>query len=950
MGVTTTGFFTTEVKKMSTTEKPQFHEHHERYLKARSVPPEYAHAAGVSSLGTASRVVVESMKKSFPGLFVPPVGSLMVPYEVGALDKINRARLRPDEDFYWKGEHGQEEKLDLPRWIAQKNVPVVPYFPPQVFVESITGDATVPLHIVEAPIKALALSANGFPAIGLGGVEAGFHDREEWKKSKHLAIHQELARIQWKGRTAYVVYDAGVQNNPAVSLGAAKLSIVLRDAGAHVKLVPLPLLHVQEMSVDECVVYGVKDQGPDDFLGRHGSNGQEKLRELIDRAVPADPVERAKLVQAMDVGKAAQQEEAAKLLDDLTFVAGLHVGGGVVVDRVTAAFDKLGIKKKSVQEKIHRLRDRLGDARGGDAQEVELPYAIDSNRIAMKVMRDADEQLRYLADFTANIVEEIVTDDGTDTTRTYRLTGMLPDGKALPVLDVAAAEYASMDWIARWGSRAILRAGRDTRDHARVAIQALSKPEEKTVYAHLGWREIDGKMVYLHPGGAIGGDGVPVQVNIGTERGKFWLPDEVRDLPDAIRHSLSILDCGPLDITLPVLAAPYTAVLSSVLEPDFAVYVVGLTGTFKSTITSKAQAHFGHYDYNSLPASWYSTANYIETVLFRYKDALAVVDNYVPGQTARDHQELQQKALRIIQCIGDRSSRGRLDRNSEERARRDPRGLTVMTGEDLPPANESTIGRLVVVDVPKSALILDRLRAVQDKAGLLPHAMRGFIEHLARDYGGAADRIKEIKIATAASFRAQLAGCGLHERIPNSLATLATGFLAFIDYAHAAGAIDMNTFDTLHMNVDSTFMNIVKRQRINVEGARPTDKYLSALKALLVQGRVALAPIEEALDKHSSGTTRAIGWVGEDEVLLVGDLAWDAVESFLGKDRWPTARPSSTSSSPRWASSSVMGTRRMAKTGSRFVVHAEARPGACSRCPNSTSRKPFATRPPTRPA
>lgn len=48
-----------------------------------------------------------------------------------------------------------------------------------------------------------------------------------------------------------------------------------------------------------------------------------------------------------------------------------------------------------------------------------------------------------------------------------------------------------------------------------------------------------------------------------------------------------------------------------------------------------------------------------------------------------------------------------------------------------------------------------------------------------------------------------------------------------------------------------------------------------------------LAPTADTLDTHTSGLSRAIGWIGDDDVLLLPDLAWEAVEGFFGKDRWP---------------------------------------------------------------
>lgn len=86
-----------------------------------------------------------------------------------------------------------------------------------------------------------------------------------------------------------------------------------------------------------------------------------------------------------------------------------------------------------------------------------------------------------------------------------------------------------------------------------------------------------------------------------------------------------------------------------------------------------------------------------------------------------------------------------------------------------------------------------------------------------------------------------------------------------------------------------TFLELGKSQKINTEDSKPTDRYVSILKTLLLQGRISLAPKEETLDMHTSGTSKAIGWIDDarNEVLLLPDLAWEAVEPFVGRDRWP---------------------------------------------------------------
>ena len=64
-----------------------------------------------------------------------------------------------------------------------------------------------------------------------------------------------------------------------------------------------------------------------------------------------------------------------------------------------------------------------------------------------------------------------------------------------------------MDWpIEHMGSAAITYPNQ--REYARTAIQSFSiTAEERCIYTHTGWRNVDGQWLFLHAGGAIGAAG-----------------------------------------------------------------------------------------------------------------------------------------------------------------------------------------------------------------------------------------------------------------------------------------------------------------------------------------------------------------------------------------------------------------------------------------------------------
>ena len=81
-----------------------------------------------------------------------------------------------------------------------------------------------------------------------------------------------------------------------------------------------------------------------------------------------------------------------------------------------------------------------------------------------------------LCNFDARIVSEEIRDVGAKQTIVISIEGTLQDGTSLPRTEVSAERYASMGWITpSWGSRAIVNAGRATKDHLRAAITLISE-------------------------------------------------------------------------------------------------------------------------------------------------------------------------------------------------------------------------------------------------------------------------------------------------------------------------------------------------------------------------------------------------------------------------------------------------------------------------------------------
>jgi hypothetical protein len=516
---------------------------------------------------------------------------------------------------------------------------------------------------------------------------------------------------------------------------------------------------------------------------------------------------------------------------------------------------------------------------------------------------DGGTALIPLCNFTAKIKEVVTRDDGVDQTSRFVVAGSLAEGRELPPVEVPAADLAGMAWVTpAWHGEAVVYAGQGTRDHLRAAIELLSPERTKrTVYAHTGWRQINGTWHYLHAGGAIskGGLAEGIEVSLPGTLADYILPapPKGKDLIAALRASLTLLDGGlaPDRILFPLLGGVFRATLGTAPGAiDLSLYLSGPHGAGKSELAALCQQHFGPgLDGRHLPGSWLSTGNALEALAFTLKDALFVVDDYAPRGATADRQRLEREADRLLRAQGNRAGRQRMRADGTLRPERPPRGLILSTGEDVP-NGQSLRGRLLILEVSRDDVPLASLTPHQQAAstGLYAKAMAGFVRWLASQYDALCERLAGEK----ASLRDRvMAGTG-SPRTPGIVADLALGLKFFFDFARASGAITEAEQNCLYRRGWNALEQAAVAQAANVQAAEPTGQFIRLLSAAIVSGRAHVASPDggqpespagwgwRSEDTQNGGICKClgkrIGWLQGDDLYLEPEAAYAAAQEL----------------------------------------------------------------------
>ena len=407
--------------------------------------------------------------------------------------------------------------------------------------------------------------------------------------------------------------------------------------------------------------------------------------------------------------------------------------------------------------------------------------------------------------------------------------------------------------------------------------------EQRSIYSHTGMRKVDGQWVYLHGGGALGGaDNITTELPPNLSNYRFEKRDDVSEV-EAVEAVLKLFDVAPPDISYPMLGFTYLTPLTHFLEsegitPSTLLYLRGMTGSFKTSLALVYLAHFREYTgpSSAAPTNFHSTANAIEKMAFTLKDSLLLVDDLHPA-SPREKASMEAVMQRMARAGGDHISRGRLKSNLEEATSYTPRGLIMISGEDLPTGiEESGIARLVVLNFENGLISGDALAKSQSEADLLNVAMQNYIRYLI-------SKANELEFRNRFThFRKKAAGSKAHLRQASNVAWIMIGLESFTEYAISVGAMTDEEAEAFCQKGFETMMQISEIQTQESMTEKPAVRFLTALDELLSSRQRTLINLEEKFPDYWSD--RCLGYDDRDFIYLLPGASLTAVSEVLRKN------------------------------------------------------------------
>jgi hypothetical protein len=458
--------------------------------------------------------------------------------------------------------------------------------------------------------------------------------------------------------------------------------------------------------------------------------------------------------------------------------------------------------------------------------------------------------VRPITNFQAWIIKEfnVVAPDGTTIERRLIIEGKIGD-KMLPPINVNSTELSGTDWVLRhWGFMLGLEVYpvHNAAKHLQSAIARASTKLESTTYLQgMGFNTVRGELMYTAGAGSISSTGNcpgllsklahPLHLFAGGMPTKNRV--RLKNAFLALQNLRDVSSVHPFIGTL-LIASMFRPILSIFDRTDYSIWLVGLSGAFKSSIAALVMNFYGkEFTVNSMPANWIDTLASLEEKMGLVRHAPLCIDDYLEeGPHSSDYVT---KAHSLIRMTGDGTIKGKMQSSKELKSGDLLTALPLITAELLPRQLESSaLNRCILCPVLEGEILPETLTRLQGLAhrGAYLQIASNFIQYviqhrdfLSKEFHGLLENEHEI-------FRNEL-GSNSHARQPRNFASLMLGIHGMLYFAETHDLLTPAECNSIELRCREDLVSLAKRQNQLHETTSLGELFIRRLQSALLRGK-----------------------------------------------------------------------------------------------------------------
>jgi 5S rRNA maturation endonuclease (ribonuclease M5) len=500
--------------------------------------------------------------------------------------------------------------------------------------------------------------------------------------------------------------------------------------------------------------------------------------------------------------------------------------------------------------------------------------------IAHSENSDARQELKYLLNGWVEAVGEVTHDNGIDVDRVLKLNFHCCNGKEIQA-ETSFKDLQNGQFLTMFGMDARPAVGTTKKAYIADSILAQSDTAiRQTIYTQTGWRKIGGSWGFLHGGGAIGAEGVTVE--LAGRNIQYQFPDS--ESPERYETLQRFFTVAPESITYPLVALAFLSPLNEAFrragyEPAFVMWLQGTTGAMKSTLAALTLNFFGEsWNNKSLPHTFKDSANFLEKSGFLLADVLTICDDYYPATNRIEATKMAATAQSISRSWGDRTGRSRMNSDTSLRRGYPARGILLCTGEDAPLIGQSGAARSFVLELKKGDVQLSELSYLQAHTDHLAECMRDYIEWLIPQMDSLPERLKTRFYELRGAAQQEQ-----HGRTIEAIAHLQVATETFSRFLVDRGEIDAGQAEKMQRDSWRIFNELADEQNRRISQDRPTTLFLDALKELIETKTYNIAKVDSNNPYGDYTPDRLLGFCDNEFYYLYPESAYKAVKMFYSQ-------------------------------------------------------------------
>ena len=435
------------------------------------------------------------------------------------------------------------------------------------------------------------------------------------------------------------------------------------------------------------------------------------------------------------------------------------------------------------------------------------------------------------------------------------------------IIQLESTELCSYQWIERMGPDYIYEKRAVERLQTLIKVMAKYAPK-RDEYQYSGWNA-EGKNFYILD-----------EQQIGNDRQNVVNPK------DACDHTLKMLDVAPHSLTIPLLAVELLSLVHSRMMAGGTYFkgvccIVAPTQSFKTTLATL----FFDLD-NGLEAdlNFEATSAAIVRTIGTVRDATVVLDDYKPGSTRAESNDMLQKLSRVIRMCSDDSGGIKKSGAQNSTVSNVAHCMVVVTAEQMQLEVQSTLARLLVLEGNRKSVDVKKLTYFQTNQMKYRQFVEEYILHISEQ--GVNDYCSELVKRFGQernTLRKQLHDKNtlVDNRTNDMCVWLYVSYINFLDYAQKVGVIDSEQREERLQEALQIFLSLMQKQAERVSELDDVGMFFKGLRILMETKEVKIEELQPRNNYYIAADSKtAIGFAKKDYIFLKNNIAFQQVVTY----------------------------------------------------------------------